>query len=146
MAYVKALDDEVLISELQRIHTTAMQLQDIMAATFVEGISGNEILTTSLARARGTGMRKPMIYSHPIGIFGHGPGPVMGSFGNQKFVETSGERLLHDSTCYAMELNVREQVPSWDNLEIMYGQEIDILFKDGKVDFFSGRQEQLHII
>jgi Xaa-Pro aminopeptidase len=146
MAYVKAQDDDVLISELQRIHTTAMKLQDIMAATFVEGISGNEILTTSLARARGTGMRKPMIYSHPIGIFGHGPGPVIGSFGNQKFVESSGERLLHDSTCYAMELNVREQVPSWDNLEIMYGQEIDILFKDGKVDFFAGRQEQLHII
>ena len=146
MAYVKAENDEGLIGELKRIHTIAMRTQDILAQGFVQGSTGNAILSASLGRARSEGIRKPMIYSHPIGIFGHGPGPVIGSFGNQKSVEVTGERLLNDSTCYAMELNVREPVPSWDNLEIMYGQEIDILFKDGRVEFFAGRQERLHII
>lgn len=146
MAYVKDKNDEVLIGELEQIHSSAMKTQDILAESFTEGDTGNEILTRALEAAAAAGIAKPMIYSHPIGIFGHGPGPVIGSFGNQKFVEGAGERRLHNSTCYAMELNVREAVPSWDGLEIMYGQEIDILFKDGTVDFFAGRQEELHII
>jgi len=146
MAYVKAQDDEVLIGELGRIHTIAMRTQDILAQTFILGSTGNAILSAALERARNEGIRKAMIYSHPIGMYGHGPGPVIGSFGNQKSVEGTGERVLNDSTCYAMELNVRELVPSWDDLEIMYGQEIDVLFKDGKVEYFAGRQERLHII
>jgi Xaa-Pro aminopeptidase len=146
MAYVRDDGDERLVGELEQIHRTAMQLQDILADCFNAGKTGNEVLANALDTARKAGIRKPMIYSHPIGRFGHGPGPVIGSFGNQVFVEGAGERVLEDSTCYAMELNVREPVPSWDDLEIMYGQEIDILFKDGKVDFFAGRQERLHLI
>jgi Xaa-Pro aminopeptidase len=146
MAYVKGPDDDALIGELQAIHRKAMRLQDILADTFSEGATGNDILVAALDRARAEGIARPMIYSHPIGLYGHGPGPTIGSFGNQQFVAGSGERHVHDSTCYAMELNVMEEVPSWDGLRIMYGQEIVILFKDGKVRFFAGRQEQLHII
>ncbi|NLE15489.1 MAG: aminopeptidase P family protein [Spirochaetales bacterium] len=146
MAYVKASDDELLIAELQSIHAKAMRLQDILADNFVQGRTGNEVLHLSLEQARSEGMKKPMIYSHPIGFFGHGPGPTIGSFGNQVFVPGSGERILHDATCYAMELNVMEEVPSWDHMTIMYGQEIDILFVDSEVKFYAGRQEQLTII
>lgn len=146
MAYVKASGDEALIAELQTIHAKAMRLQDILAQNFACGRTGNEVLRLSLQQARSEGMQKPMIYSHPIGLFGHGPGPTIGSFGNQVFVPVSGERVLHEATCYAMELNVMEEVPSWDNLRIMYGQEIDILFKDSKVEFYAGRQDRLTII
>ena len=146
MAYVKDENDEQLIQELNHIHTISMRFQDIVANHFGEGKSGNEVLQSSLAQAKAEGIAKPMVYSHPIGLFGHGPGPTIGSFGNQKFVEGSGERLIHERTCYALELNVREKVASWDNLEIMYGQEIDILFKDSHSTFFGGRQTQLHII
>jgi Xaa-Pro aminopeptidase len=146
MAYVKDDDDEVLIGELERIHEIAMQTQDILAQEFVEGRTGNEILSASLKTAKESGIQHAMIYSHPIGFFGHGPGPTIGSFGNQQFVKGSGERVLYDHTCYAMELNVREAVPSWDNMIIMYGQEIDIVFRNGTVEFFGGRQERLHII
>ncbi len=148
MAYVKSSsgDDRLVISELEGIHHTAMRTQDILLEAFVEGRTGNQILSEALAAAKRSGIRKPMIYSHPIGIYGHGPGPTIGSFGNQQFVEGLGEYTLHDATCYAMELNVRERVPSWDDLEIMYGQEIDICFISGRAEFFAGRQEHLHII
>lgn len=146
MAYVKAEGDEKLIAELELIHRKAMRLQDILARTFSKGATGNQVLEQALVQAKAEGIEKPMIYSHPIGLYGHGPGPTIGSFGNQVFVPGSGERLINDSTCYAMELNVMEQVPSWDNLRIMYGQEIDILFQDTRVEFLSGRQQQLHII
>ncbi|MGM0432841.1 MAG: M24 family metallopeptidase [Spirochaetota bacterium] len=146
MAYVKAEDDQEIIAQLKAIHKKAMRLQDIHASVCEDGMTGNDILTAALQKARNEGIAKPMIYSHPIGVYGHGPGPTIGSFGNQHFVSGGGERILHDATCYAMELNVREPVPSWDNLEIMYGQEIDVLFKDGEMQFFAGRQLELHII
>jgi Xaa-Pro aminopeptidase len=147
MAYVTGHeDDENVIAELNRIHALAAKTQDILAAAFGEYKSGNDILKEALETAKASGISHPMIYSHPIGIYGPGPGPTIGSFGNQNFVPGSGERLVHDSTCYAMELNVMEPVSVWDNMIIMYGQEIDILFKDGTVHFYSGRQEALHII
>ncbi len=147
MAYVSGTDDdEVLITELNRIHSRAARVQDILSECFSEGRSGNEILRDALEKAKKEGISRPMIYSHPIGIYGHGPGPTIGSFGNQVFVEGSGERIIHDSTCYAMELNVMEPVKAWDDMVIMYGQEIDVLFQGGKVHFYSGRQESLHII
>ncbi|MDC7246948.1 MAG: M24 family metallopeptidase [Sphaerochaetaceae bacterium] len=146
MAYVKDDDDEQLIEELDTIHRTCMRFQDIVIEQFSEGRSGNEILARSLAQAKSEGIAKPMLYSHPIGLFGHGPGPTIGSFTNQQYVEGGGERTVHDRTCYALELNIREKVASWDDLEIMWGQEIDILFKDGKARYFAGRQTELHII
>ena len=147
MAYVTGDEqDQEIIADLERIHCLAMQTQDILAKAFSEQKSGNDILQEALLAAKDSGISHPMIYSHPIGIYGHGPGPTIGSFGNQKFIPVAGERLVHDSTCYAMELNVMEKVPAWDNMTIMYGQEIDILFKDGKVHYFSGRQEALHFI
>ncbi len=147
MAYVTGTaEDEGIIEELNRIHALAARTQDILAESFAEGRSGNEILRDALRKAKAEGIPRPMIYSHPIGIYGHGPGPTIGSFGNQEFVPGSGERAVHDSTCYAMELNVMEPMRAWDGMVIMYGQEIDVLFKNGTVSFYSGRQESLHLI
>ncbi len=147
MAYVTGNeDDDLVIRELAHIHSKAARTQDILASVFTEGKSGNTILKEALEKAKSEGIARPMIYSHPIGIYGHGPGPTIGSFGNQQFVPIAGERIVHDSTCYAMELNVMEPMAAWDGMTIMYGQEIDILYKDGKVHFYSGRQEQLHLI
>ena len=42
--------------------------------------------------------------------------------------------------------NVREPVATWDDLTIMYGQEIDVVFRDGVVEYPAGRQESLHIV
>ncbi len=53
-----------------------------------------------------------MLYSHPIGVYGHGAGPSIGMYDNQGFVPGHGEEIMHDDTCYALELNVTEQVPN----------------------------------
>jgi hypothetical protein len=149
MAYVDNPDDpenEAVISSVRDIHATAARFQDIAASQFREGATGNQILTATLAAARTAGIERPMIYTHPTGAFGHGPGPTIGTFGNQEFVEGTGEYRLHDRTCYALELNVREEMGPWDDLVVMYGQEIDVVFRDGAVEFPAGRQEDVHII
>ena len=149
MAYVndpRNPANERVIADLTRIHHTAMEFQDIVAAHMRAGLTGNEVLTRSLATAKERGIARPMLYSHPIGTFGHGPGPTIGSFGNQEHVDGLGEYPLHDRTAYALELNVREEVPAWDNLVVMYGQEIDVLLRDGELSYPGDRQRELHII
>ena len=149
MAYVdnpEDPDNHAVISRVRDIHATAARFQDIAASQFREGATGNQILTATLAAAREAGIERPMIYTHPTGAFGHGPGPTIGTFGNQEFVEGTGEYRLHDRTCYALELNVREEMGPWDDLVVMYGQEIDVVFRDGAVEFPAGRQEDVHII
>jgi len=149
MAYVNNPDDrenDAIRATLSAIHRTAMRLQDILASEFRAGATGNEVLAAALAKAREEGIERPMIYTHPTGAFGHGPGPTIGTFGNQGFVEGPGEYTVNDRTCYALELNVREKVAPWDELLIMYGQEIDVVFRDGAVRFPAGRQTELHIV
>jgi Xaa-Pro aminopeptidase len=149
MAYVNDPDDprnDEVIASLGSIHREAARLQDIVTGEYRIGLTGNQILKASLAAARDAGITRPMVYTHPIGMFGHGPGPTIGTFGNQEFVEGTGEYTLHDRTCYALELNVREKVGPWDDLEILYGQEIDVVFRDGTVEFPAGRQDALHVI
>jgi len=146
MAYIKHDDDEILIKELQDIHAISMKFQDIVMKNLIVGKTGNDVLVHSLNEAKEEGITKPMLYSHPIGIYGHGPGPTIGSFGNQTFVKGSGERIIHNNTAYALELNVMEKVPSWNNLEIMWGQEIDIAIIDNIPQFLNGRQKELHIV
>ena len=146
MAYIKKENDDVLIGELKQIHNLSMKFQYIVMEQLKVEKSGNEVLKDALYSAKESGISSPMLYSHPIGIYGHGPGPTIGSFGNQEFVSGSGERIVYNNTAYALELNVMEKVPSWNNLEIMWGQEIDIAIIDNTPQFLKGRQTELHIV
>jgi len=143
MAYIKSINDDALIHDYETVHSSCQRLQDLVIKNFKEGLTGNEILQNALDEAKD--IPGAMVYTHPIGFYGHGPGPTIGQFSNQTFVSGMGEYPLHNNTCYALELCVRQYVKTLD-MTILYGQEIDILFKNNHVVFFSGRQEKLHII
>ena len=88
------------------------RFQDIVRSAFQTGLTGNQIFANAVAQAKAEGLR-PMLYSHPIGVYGHGAGPSIGMYDNQGFVPGHGEEIMHDDdTCYALELNVTEQVPN----------------------------------
>ena len=57
---------------------TGNRLQDIFVDTWELGLTGNEILTRALTRAREDGIPKPKIYSHSLSHYLHEPGPLMG--------------------------------------------------------------------
>ena len=86
-----------------------------------------------------------MLYTHPLGTFGHGAGPSIGQYGNQGFLAGHGERPVEDKTCYALELNVYDDVKLWDGQEVFMYLEEDI-YKDGAVEYLDGHQERLLLI
>ncbi len=140
MAYV---DDGniALITAYQTLHKTTQEFQDIVMNQFVEGLTGNEILKNSLKSSEHIQGRR--LYTHPIGFYGHGPGPIIGQFSNQDYIVGMGNYQLHSRTCYALELCVKQHIKEL-NMDILYGQEIDIYFNQ-TAHYFAGRQEKLHV-
>lgn len=123
----------------------ANRFQDIVRENFVEGRSGNEIFFAAMEQGKQEGLR-PMLYTHPIGFYGHGAGPIIGLYSNQGFVPGRGELLLHPDTCYALELNVTESVPEWDGQDVCYMLEETIAYTGGKTYFNADGRDQITVI
>lgn len=119
---------------------TGNRFQDIVRENYVTGLTGNEIFARSMNQAKAEGIR-PMLYTHPIGYYGHGAGPTIGLWDNQGFVPGAGEVKLYDDTCYALELNVTYSVPEWDGQDVAFYMEETITFTGGKTCFNDDRRD-----
>lgn len=87
------------------------RLQDIHAEEMSLGRTGNEMLKSIIDNAKAEGIT-PSVYTHPIGVHGHATGPIIGLWDRQQGVPRTGEYELHNDTCYAIELNVKNLHPS----------------------------------
>lgn len=123
----------------------ANRFQDIVQENYVEGRTGNEIFFASMEQARAEGIR-PMLYTHPIGFYGHGAGPTIGLYTNQGFVPGRGELPLHSDTCYALELNITDSVPEWDGQDVCYMLEETITYTGGKTYYNDDDRNKITII
>jgi hypothetical protein len=121
------------------------RFQDIVGEQFVENRRGNEMLQAALDQGRAEGLR-PMLYSHPVGYYGHGAGPCIGLFDNQVFVKGSGENRLHRDTCFALELNVIEPVPEWDGQDVWFMLEETISYSGGGIRFMDDQRARIYPI
>lgn len=124
---------------------TGCRFQDIVRGNFAAGRTGNEILRRSLEQADAEGIRA-MCYCHPIGTFGHSAGPCVGLYDNQGFVPGHGECVLHDDTCYALELNITQSVPEWGGQDVCMMLEETIAFTGGATRFMDDKREILRFL
>lgn len=144
VAYVLAQGETEAPEELRQLLAKGNRLQDIVRERIRVCQTGNDAFLESLDSAEKEGL-KAMIYTHPLGTFGHGAGPTIGKYDQQAFIPVTGERPIPDQTCYALELNVSGAIQAWDNQLVYMYLEEDIC-KDGTVEFLQGRQEQLLLI
>ncbi len=143
-AYVLKADEEDVPVELKDVMKTVNRLQDITLSFFKEGRTGNEILRLAREKAIEEGII-PCIYTHPIGYHGHGAGPTIGLWDKQEGVPGNGDYPLYNDTAYSLELNCKCDVPSW-GIELTFGAETDVLFRDDKTYFIYKRQDSFHLI
>jgi len=87
-----------------------------------------------------------MLYTHPIGYYGHGAGPTIGLYTDQGFVPGRGELQLHHDTCHALELNVTCSIPEWDGQDVAFYMEETIMFTGGSTYFCDDRREIMILI
>lgn len=144
-AYVCRIGEDDAPEGLKEALKRANRLQDILLAEHQLGRTGNEVLKSTLDKAKAEGL-SPAVYCHPLGIHGHAAGFVVGLWDRQDGVPIRGDYPLYYNTCYAIELNNRYKVPEWDNQEVRMGLEEGGVFTKDGCKFIDGRQTQLFII
>lgn len=145
LAYVKKNSQNDIPHFLKELMKTGNDVQNILSEEFKIGLTGNEILKNTLKKCEENKI-KAQIYSHPVGFYGHGAGPAIGMYDNQKKVPVKGEIKIENNTCYAMELNASKRIPEWNNEEYYAFLEQTIGIIDDEVVYFDGRQKKIILI
>ncbi len=145
MGYVLRLGETAPPRGLAQALAIGNRWQDILTANFQTGRTGNEILAATRAEAEVEGILSST-YTHPLGHFGHAPGPTIGMWDNQGPTPLRGDWGLHPDTGYAIEGNVKFAVPEWDGQLVQIKLEQSALFDGEKVWYLAGRQTEWHLV
>ena len=121
------------------------RLQDIIMEKARIGQTGNQALEAALSQAKSEGLN-PMIYSHPIGYFGHAPGASIGMTDYQDGIPGIGEFVFRANTWLSIENNVKQEVPEWDGKEVRFALEEDAALLEDGWHWLDGRQSELYLI
>ena len=145
-AYVLREGEAAAPKGLQQALANANTLQDIVVSEIQPGRTGNEILEASLARMKEKGINGT-VYSHPVGLHGHGAGPLIGLWDYQDGVPGRGDAKVIPSMWYSIELQATTPVPEWNGQPVRMAQEEDVIIDaDGKVRWAKGRQDRLFLV
>jgi hypothetical protein len=145
MGYVARAGETGVPAGLLQALPVGNQWQDLLTAEFRSGRSGNQILAGTREAAQKAGIVSST-YTHPLGMFGHAPGPTVGMWDNQGPTPVQGDWLLHPSTVYAIEGNVKVQLPEWDGQWVQIKLEQGAVFNGERVIYLAGRQTQWHVV
>lgn len=145
MGYVVRLGETDVPEGLKAAMQTGNRWQDLLTENFAKGRTGNEVL--ALTRAAASKARiAASVYTHPLGMFGHAPGPTIGMWDNQGPTPVQGDWPLYPNTVYAIEGNIKQAVPEWGGQLVQMKLEQDALFDGERVVYLAGRQTEWHVI
>ncbi len=146
MGYVLREGETDAPEGLRKALANGNRLQDIHLAHMVPGRTGNEVLLGALAQMKSEGITGS-IYTHPIGQHGHGAGPTIGLWDQQRALPFRGDVPLRPHTWFSIELQATTPVPEWD------GQPVKAMLEEeaaldgtGKVSWVRERQSRYHLI
>lgn len=146
MGYVLRDGETSVPAGLQRALATANRLQDIVFSEIKPGRSGNEVLQVSRQRMTRDSI-DGTIYSHAIGMHGHGAGTLIGLWDYQDGVPGRGDHVIQPATWYSIELQATSKVPEWENQAVRVGQEEDVILDGaGVVRWGYQRQTRFHLV
>jgi Xaa-Pro aminopeptidase len=146
LAYVLREGEADAPEGLRRALANANALQDITMEELGPGRTGNEILAASLARMRAKGI-DGTLYSHAIGLHGHGAGALIGLWDYQDGVPGRGDAKVIPSMWFSIELQATTPVPEWGGQAVRMPQEEDaIVDAEGRVRWALRRQDRLFLV
>lgn len=145
MGYVLRHGEEHVPAGLTAALAAGNRWQDLFTREFRVGRSGNEVLAATREALQAEGIYSKT-YTHPLGYFGHAPGPTIGMWDNQGPTPGQGDWLLYPNTGYAIEGNVKVRVPEWDGQWVQVKLEQGALFDGERVTYLAGRQVAWHVV
>jgi Xaa-Pro aminopeptidase len=144
LAYVLKPGEMKVPAGLRQGLANSNLVQDILTRHFVIGRSGNEVLALARQEAVAAGL-DPSIYTHPIGLHGHGAGPSIGFWDNQN-PDPRGSGTINANTAWSIELTSYAAVPEWGGQRVDFRTEENAFFDGTSVRYIDGRQTEITII
>ncbi|MEO7962337.1 MAG: M24 family metallopeptidase, partial [Gemmatimonadaceae bacterium] len=145
-AYVLKEGESAPPPGLQKALSNSNRFQDILFEEVRPGRTGNEVLRATRAKLKSEGIEGTM-YSHPIGMNGHGAGPIFGLWDYQDGVPGRGDAKVIAGMWFSSELQTTSPVPEWGGQPVSVAQEEDfILGADGKPRWAYKRQSEWHLV
>jgi Xaa-Pro aminopeptidase len=146
MGYVLRDGETDVPAGLKAALVTSNKLQDIVISEIKAGRTGNAILTAARAKAKAAGI-DGTVYTHPIGLNGHGAGPLIGLWDYQDGVPGRGDAKVIPNMWFSIELQATTPVPEWGNQAVRSAQEEDATVgADGTVRWALQRQTNYHVV
>lgn len=146
MAYVLRAGETDAPAGLRQVLSASNRLQDIVMREMRVGLTGNQILRASLEQMRRAGI-EGSVYTHPIGVHGHGAGPLIGRWDSQDSVPGRGDHKVIPGMWFSIELQAASAVPEWGGQRVWSAQEEDaIISQDGKIRWALRRQTEFHLV
>jgi Xaa-Pro aminopeptidase len=127
---------------LQAAWTAGTRMRALTAEALTAGRTGNEVLAAARAAADAEGLVAE-VYSHPVGVHGHGAGPAIGRWDDQGGLAGDGDRVLRPGTVYALELAVRTTVPEWGGQQVRLALEEGVVLTPAGTSFLGSPQREL---
>ncbi|SDF52516.1 Xaa-Pro aminopeptidase [Blastococcus aurantiacus] len=144
-AYVLLPDETAAPEGLDELLAVGRRMQDLTTAELLPGRTGNEVLAAARSAAAREGIDAD-VYSHPIGVHGHGAGPAIGQWDEQGGVPGAGDYPVHVDTAYALELAVRRPVPEWGGQCVRLGLEQGVALTEAGVEYLDVRRTDLVLV
>jgi hypothetical protein len=146
MGYVLRAGETDVPAGLKKALANSNRLQDLTLEELKPGRTGNDVLASVLRRMREEKI-DGTLYSHPIGLHGHGAGALIGLWDYQDGVPGRGDHKVIPGMWYSIELQATTPVPEWGNQPVRSAQEEDIVIDAaGAVRWAFGRQTTFHIV
>ena len=144
LAYVLKPGERDAPAGLKQGLANSNRVQDILMRQFAVGRSGNAALALARAEAVAAGL-DPSIYTHPIGLHGHGAGPSIGFWDNQN-ADPRGSGVINANTAWSIELTTYAAVPEWGGQRVDFRSEENAFFDGKTMRFIDARQTEITLI
>ncbi|MBZ4421389.1 M24 family metallopeptidase [Myxococcus sp. RHSTA-1-4] len=146
MGYVLREGETDVPEGLKAALEVSNRLQDIVFEELRPGRTGNETLRASRERMKAEGI-DGTVYSHAIGLHGHGAGPLVGLWDRQEGVPGNGDHKVMANQWYSIELQATSPVPEWNGQRVRSAQEEDVTIDaEGRVHWAWKRQTAFHLV
>jgi hypothetical protein len=88
-----------------------------------------------------------MIYSHPLGNQGHGLGASIDfRSANREDAEDRQAKRLREGSYIAIEFNVADEIPDWDDQKVWIMQEDPAYLSEDGWELFVPRQREYYLV
>jgi hypothetical protein len=145
-AYVLRPGETDAPENFRKLMAEGNRLQDVFCGEFKEGLTGDEILTNILKKAKAQGIPNPKIFSHSIGWYLHETGPLIGLPWEQVSNPGRGDVKLAYNSCYTAELSVKKEMPELGGKMFHMPLEQVVFFSKNGVIILDGRQTGFYLV